>query len=63
MKLRLWYVTESDKAYLYNKVPPERSPSSEDQIWIPKSIVEHRTKRGNEHEVTLPDWFIEQRKL
>jgi len=65
MKIRLWYITESEKAYLYSKVPPgsSRNPGPEDQIWIPKSVVEHRTKRDNEHEVTVEDWFGESRKL
>lgn len=54
----LWFVRESDKAYLYSKTPPERES---DLVWVPKSIVEHRTKRGNQHEVKLPDWFVDQK--
>lgn len=34
-----------------------------DIVWVPKSVVEGRTKRGLEHEVELPDWFIEKNNL
>lgn len=60
VKIRLWLIRETEKARLYSKTPPERLP---DYIWIAKSIVEHTSKRGNEHEVTLPDWFIEMKHL
>lgn len=60
--IRLWYVRETASAFLYDKLPPDRR-SEGDFVWIPKSIVEHRTKRGNEHEVKLPDWFIEKSGL
>jgi len=66
MKLRLWLIRETDKARLYSKVPigePGRDPEESDQIWVPRSIVVHTTKRGNEHEVDLPDWFIEKNGL
>ena len=58
--MRLWLLRETEKARLYSKTPPDRE---EDPIWIPKSIVEHTTKRGNEHDVKLPDWFIEKNGL
>lgn len=63
MKVRFWLVRETEKARLYSKVPPERHPEQSDCIWIPRSIVEHTTKRGNEHEVDLPDWFVEKEGL
>lgn len=53
--VQLWYVSESKLAYQYSKTPPDREP---DLIWIPKSIVEHRTKRGDVHQVELPEWFV-----
>lgn len=63
MKIRLWFIRQTDKARLYSKVPPERNPGKEDQVWIPLSVLEHVTKRGNEHEVTMADWFGEKENL
>lgn len=62
-RMRLWLIRETELARLYSKVPPERHPEKDDQLWVPKSIVEHTTKRGNEHDVKLPDWFIEKNDL
>lgn len=71
-KIRLWLVKETDLARQYCKFNPfvsvsgiEHGNSMEDTdlIWIPKSIIEHTSKRGNEHVVTLPDWFIEKEHL
>lgn len=62
--VRLWDAgIETEKAYKYFRIPPERNPDDCDVIWIPKSIVEGRTKRGNEHEVKLPDWFTSEHNL
>ena len=61
--MRFWLIRETELARLYSKIPLDRNPESSDQIWIPRSIIEHTTKRGNEHEVKLPDWFIEKEKL
>ena len=66
MKIRLWFIRETDLARLYSKVPigqPGRTPEPSDELWVPRSIVEHTTKRGNEHELDLPDWFIEKSGL
>ncbi len=63
MKIRLWFIRETADARLYSKVPPERNPGEDDQLWIPRSVIEHTSKRGAEHTVELPDWFIESRKL
>lgn len=65
MKIRLWILSarETEKAYCYSKVPPDRSMEESDIVWVPKSVVEGRTKRGLEHEVELPDWFIEKNNL
>jgi hypothetical protein len=60
--IRFWLVRETDLARQYSKTP-ELAPAFEDLIWIPKSIIEHTTKRGNEHQVKLPDWFIEKKGL
>lgn len=61
--MRLWLISETELARRYSKVPPERHPEESDMLWVPKSIVEHTTKRGNEHDVKLPDWFIEKNNL
>lgn len=63
MKITLWFIRETEKARLYSKVRPDRHPTDDDQIWIPRSIVEHTTKAGNEHIVDLPDWFVEREAL
>lgn len=55
---------ETEKARLYSKLPPEKyHGDAEDEVWIPKSIIEHTSKRGVEHQVKLPDWFIQKEKL
>jgi len=61
--ITLWLIRETAQARLYSKVRPDRSPDKGDEIWIPKSIVEHTSKRGNEHDVKLPDWFIQKEGL
>ena len=59
MKIRLWLIRETEKARYYCKHNrPNTDPT--DCVWVPRSIVEHTTKRGNEHVVELPDWFIEK---
>jgi hypothetical protein len=63
VSIRLWYVRETKAAYLYTTVPPDRHPSDLEELWVPKSIVEGRTKRGDEHEVRLPDWWIRAKGL
>jgi hypothetical protein len=65
MTIRLWLIKDSTSgaARLYSKIPPERNPGPEDCVWIPRSIVEHTSKRGNEHQLVLPDWFVEKEKL
>lgn len=60
----LWFVRETEKARLYTKIPPERRPTKEDEIWVPRSIVEHTSKMANGmHILTLPDWFLEEKNL
>ena len=63
MRVRLWLIRETSAARLYSKVPPSRGQEEDTQVWVPRSIVEHTTKRGTEHEVELPDWFIERNNL
>lgn len=62
MRIRLWLIRQTDKARLYCR-HGKPTPDDSDCVWVPLSIVEHTTKRGNEHEVTLPDWFIEKENL
>jgi hypothetical protein len=59
----LWFVRETPLARLYTKIPPERRPTKDDEIWVPRSVVEHTSKMGNQHIVTLPDWFLEKNDL
>lgn len=62
MQITLWLIKETEKARLYckhNRPNPEES----DMIWIPRSVVEHTSKTGSQHIVTLPDWFVEKEKL
>lgn len=63
MEIRLWLIRETEKARLYCKFPPPEDILPGDYIWIPRSIVEHTSKRGIEHTVKLPDWFIEKEGL
>lgn len=60
--IRLWLIRETEKARLYSTVPLEKR-SCDCEKWIPRSIIEHTTKRGDEHDVKLPDWFIEKEGL
>lgn len=57
--LRLFLIRETEMARLYSSLPPERR-GPDDQFWVPKSIIEHTTKRGDEHMVKLPDWYVEK---
>lgn len=68
MRVRLWFIRETEKARLYCRFAPHpdlefEGAEDSDKIWIPHSVIEHTTKRGAEHEVTLPDWFIEKEGL
>ena len=61
--MRLWFLRETDLARLYSTTDPKDPHREPNELWVPKSIVEHTTKRGDEHDVKLPDWFIEARGL
>ena len=64
VKIRLWFIRETDKARLYSRLPPERNPGQDDQIWIPRSVIEHATKfPDGEHHLTVTDWFAEKNNL
>lgn len=67
MKIRLWLVRETPLARQYSKFDPTgrggTEPDAGDLIWIPRSVAEHTSKRGDEHTVELPDWFIEKSGL
>ncbi len=60
----LWFKRETALARLYTKIPPERHPKKDDEIWIPRSIVEHTSKMADGmHILTLPDWFLDKEGL
>ncbi len=61
--ITMWLVRETEKARFYSTVRLDRFLDEGGGVWIPRSIVEHTSKRGIEHDVTLPDWFIEQEGL
>jgi hypothetical protein len=61
--MRLWFIRETEKARLYSKTDPTNPHRESDQIWVPKSIIEHTTKRGNDHDVKLPSWFCDANNL
>lgn len=61
--IRLWLIRETELARLYSKTVIPNADRDIVEVWIPKSIIEHTTKRGNEHMVVLPDWFVERERL
>jgi hypothetical protein len=61
--VRFWLLRETENARLYSTTDPKDIHRTGNEIWIPKSVIEHTTKRGDEHDVKLPDWFIEARGL
>ncbi len=63
MKIRLWFIMETEAARLYSTTPNNDSARDGRRIWIPRSIVEHTSKQGAEHTLDLPDWFIEKENL
>lgn len=64
MEVRLWFVRETALARQYAKLPPERHPSEDDMIWIPRSLCERTTKLASgEHIIEVVDWFAEKNNL
>jgi len=69
MRVRLWFVRETEKARLYCRIPMSWHPGPEDEIWVPRSVVNHTTKRPAkdgerpEHEIEMEDWFGEEKGL
>jgi len=66
-KVKLWYMNETVRAYLFSKIPSSRQGDKTDQVWIPKSLVEHIQKwPAKQNELwpewilTMPDWFVEK---
>lgn len=59
-------MASSEKAYKFSKTPPERDA---DEVWIPKSQIEHLTRRAPdgrdwvECEVTIPEWLALEKGL
>ena len=70
MRIRLWFVGETEEARRYCKVPKSRHPASDDFVWIPRSVVSHTQKRPSvdgiewaEHELQVEDWFSDKVNL
>ena len=64
MNATLWFIRETYLARLYSKLPPERHPCPEDEVWLPRSQIERTPKYPDgRHEVTLPDWLGEKKGL
>jgi hypothetical protein len=75
MRLRLWFVRESNAARRYCKLPKTRNPGSdihgnENYVWIPRSLISHVQQRPSrdgvewpEHDVQVDDWFAERENL
>lgn len=66
--IRLWLIKETDKAYFFSKVTQEKG-SSNDGIWVPRSMCERITKGASEPgkwrfcEVEVQEWFAEKKGL
>jgi hypothetical protein len=65
MKVRLWFIRETPAARLYSRLPPERRTKDDrsDEVWLPRSQIEHTMKFGDEHHLTVTDWIAEQKDL
>jgi hypothetical protein len=62
-QITLWFIRETADARLYSKTDPEDKNRVSDPIWVPKSVIEHTSKTGNQHIVTLADWWVEKSGL
>ncbi len=74
MKVRLWFVRETELARRYCKVPDSRNPGADEPsntnyIWVPRSVCRHTSKEpaaeGERplHVVDVEDWFAEKEAL
>ncbi len=64
MRVSLWFIRETDLARLYCKLPPARHPTKDDELWLPRSQIEHTSKQPDGmHIVTIPDWLAEAKNL
>lgn len=64
IKVTLWYREETNDAIKYVRAFADGSAMHGEKVWIPKSLIEHRTKEPNgRHVVTLPLWFVEKEGL
>jgi hypothetical protein len=64
MKIRLWFIRETQHARLYCKLPPERHPTDADYVWVPRSVIEGCMKfPTGECHLELADWFAEKENL
>jgi hypothetical protein len=73
--MRLWFVSQTEKARHYCRIPKTRNPGPDgvgniNYIWIPRSVVSHTQKRPSldgvewpEHDIEIEDWFSEKSNL
>lgn len=61
-KIQLWYIREYPQSYLYSSKDPSLNLKAA-LVHVPKSLIEHRSKDGNRHIVTLPSWFVQKENL
>lgn len=69
-KVSLYFVSESEKARKYCRIPKSRNPAETDFIWIPKSLIEGTTRYPAEnpgdyplHIVRVVEWFADKNNL
>jgi hypothetical protein len=67
IKLRLWEIGGTEKAYLFSSTPKDGRDGN--KVWIPKSQIEHITRQApkvnewRECVVSLPLWIAERNGL
>jgi hypothetical protein len=56
--LKLKLIQETSQARLYEKEMPSRLPGI--RQWVPRSVCPRTLKAGDNHEVDIEDWWLEQ---
>lgn len=65
--LRLWLVTSTSGAWLFNREPPHKPPFN---VWVPRSQVKRVLKYAADPigthrpcDVEMPEWLAREKKL